>query len=407
MKKRFFQNLLLLTGSLLVCLIGAESAIRYMGAYDPDGNFIIHGRALKPFHLPVLATRRNVEEYRTSVGTRSVYDGHLGWAYRPGHRSADGLYGYNSLGARTSPTAPVEYTKASSPGTLRIVLVGDSYTHGDEVPFTDSWGYRLEKKLKELGTEAEVINLAVGAYGMDQAFLRWARVGSRLSPHVVIFGLQMENVQRNVNLLKSLYQPNTGLPFSKPRYILSGDGLQLINDPPLPPEQVAEVLGNMPAWDLAAYEHFLRPEDYEPRMYLKSKLIALLREISHPIENEPYFYDVSREPARLAQRIIRTFKSEVEASGSRFLMVHIPTVLDLVKLKVGRRLTYADLLAEIEADNDVVHCQDRLLQSTSWTSLFSLFMPGGHYSAGGNELIAQAIADHVISLNLDPPLRPE
>jgi hypothetical protein len=396
MNRSVFQNLLLLTGSFLLCLLAGEVAIRFLGVYDLDGNFILHGRTLKPFRLPAQTTRLKAEEYRTATGTRTIYDGHLGWGYRPEHKSSDGLYAYNSLGARTGSTAPVEYSKAPRPGMLRIVLVGDSYTHGDEVPFENTWGYYLEKRLNESGIEAEVINLAVGSYGMDQAFLRWQRLGANLSPHMVILGLQMENVQRNVNIIKPLYQPNTGLPFSKPRFLLNGDGLRLINEPSFPAEQVAEVLEDTRSWELVSHEQFLRPEYYESRVVLKSKLIALIQEIVRPIEAEPYFYDVRQEPAKLALRIIKAFKGDVEANGGSFLIVQIPIVLDLVKLRLGLELTYAGLLAEIEAAGGLIHTQDRLLDSAGWASWPSLFMPGGHYSARGNQLIADAVAERVI-----------
>jgi hypothetical protein len=395
MKKRLGQNLLLLTGSVLICLIGAEAAIRYLGAYDIDGNFVIQGRALRPFHLPILSTKRNAEEYRTSTGTRLMYDPHLGWVTRPGHKSADGLYAYNSLGARTDPVTPVEYPSVPAPSTLRIVLVGDSYTHGDEVAFENTWGHFLEVKLNESGINAEVINLAVGGYGIDQAFLRLLDRGADLSPAMVILGLQMENVERNVNLLKPLYQPNTGLPFSKPRFILGDGELQLINSPTLPPQKLPELLDNTHAWNLSAYEHFLRPQDYQPRLCFKSKLVALTREIALPVEAEPYFYDTSKEPAALTLSVLQAFKRRVEASGSRFIIVHIPIILDMVKLKLGRQPVYADLLASIEANNDVVRTQDKLLEATGWISLFQLFMPRGHYSPRGNELIAEVVAKHI------------
>lgn len=397
MKRRLGQNLLLLTGSVLMCLIGAEAAIRCLGAYDMDGNFSIRGRALRPFHLPVLSTRRNAEEYRTSTGTRLMYDPHLGWVTRPGHKSADGLYAYNSLGARTNPAAPVELPSVPVPSTLRIVLVGDSYTHGDEVAFENTWGHLLQEKLKESGIEAEVINLGVGGYGIDQAYLRWLDRGADLSPSVVILGLQMENVERNMNLLKPLYQPNTGLPFSKPRFILGDGELRLVNSPTLPPEELPGILDNTQAWDLAAYEHFLGPRDYQPRFCSKSKLAALALEIASPMEAEPYFYDPGKEPAELTLRVIQTFKRRVEANGSRFLIVHIPIILDVVKLKLGRQPVYADLLAGIEADNEVVRTEDKLIGATGWTSLFRLFMPRGHYSPRGNELIAEAVAERVLT----------
>jgi hypothetical protein len=386
----------LTAGTILTCLLVAEMSVRYLGHTDLDGNFIIYGRALKSYHLPVKTMRQKAEVYQTSTRTRIMYDPQLGWTNRPSNQSADGLYAYNALGARIAPAAPIEYTQSPLPDTLRIVIVGDSYTHGDEVSFENTWGYYLQQNLNEAGINAEVINLAVGAYGLDQAFLRWQNLGRNLSPDIVILGLQMENIQRNVNLIKPIYQPNTGLPFTKPRYILSDDGLALINTPAVPPEQIAGLLENITAWELAPHEYFFKPEDYQKQLWRQSKLVALTQEILWPVETDPFFYDLNEEPARLTLSIIETFKSEGEANGSDFLIVHIPIVLDLINLSLNREPVYTDLLAAIEAENVVIHTQDALLKETGTSSLFSLFKPAGHYTAKGNEVIAEMIAKHIL-----------
>jgi hypothetical protein len=397
MRAELKKNLALLACSIMACLLFLELAVRLGGKCDMDGNFIFFGRVLRPFHLPLQATRKNAEDYRHSNRTRIIYDARLGWVPRPNNTSSDGLYAYNSIGARVGTAAPHEYSRTRPAGMLRIVIVGDSYTHGEEVPFASSWGYCLEHRLKEAGIPAEVINLGVGAYGIDQAFLRWRSPGSSLSPGIVILGLQMENVQRSVNLLKPIYQPNTGLPFSKPRFILSGDELRLINIPALPSEELPAILEHPELWDLAPHERFLGLGAYQEKMYLRSRFLALIREIVSPIESDRYFYDLKNEPATLALRILHTFKGEVEQHGSRFLIVQIPTIYDLAILKLGVTPAWTELLAAIGEENTLIHTQDKLLQRTGWTSLSSLFMPGGHYSAKGNELLAEAIAERLIS----------
>ena len=56
----------------------------------------------------------------------------------------------------------------------------------------------------------------------------------------------------------------------------------------------------------------------------------------------------------------------------------------------------------IEADNVVVRPQEALLEEARASSLFSLFMPGGHYSARGNEIIAGTIAQHILTMKNRP-----
>lgn len=127
-----------------------------------------------------------------------------------------------------------------------------------------------------------------------------------------------------------------------------------------------------------------------------------MMEVTSPVETQPIFYDLTQEPANLTLKIITTFKNRAKDSGSDFLMVHIPIILDLIRLSFGQKLIYADLLAEIEADNVVVRPQEALLEEARASSLFSLFMPGGHYSARGNEIIAGTIAQHILTMKNRP-----
>ena len=57
-----------------------------------------------------------------------------------------------------------------------------------------------EMCIRDSGKATEIINLGVSGYGMDQAFLRWQKLGKKFKPDLVIFGLQMENVRRKALL---------------------------------------------------------------------------------------------------------------------------------------------------------------------------------------------------------------
>ena len=66
---------------------------------------------------------------------------------------------------------------------------------------------------------------------------------------------------------------------------------------------------------------------------------------------------------------------------------------------VGDKIEEGDILAEIETDNEVILTQDALLAEAQKSSIFSLFMPGGHYSPRGNEVIAEIIAQYICGTN--------
>jgi hypothetical protein len=389
------KNLALTIGSLLVFLLIAEWATRSLGSYDADGNFTVRHRTLRPYRLPVAATKETVESL-SSPFARTIYDPVLGWAPKPNGESADGLVRYNSLGIRS---APAEYSTRPRKGVVRIALFGDSFTHGDDVPFEQTWGYYLEQGLKRAGLAAEVMNFGVGGYGMDQAFLRWREFGYKFSPDLVLFGLQMENVKRNVNILRPLYSGTADLPFSKPRFAFSGERLELINSPALPPEELPEVMKNISAWPLLRYERFFEAENFRRRPWHASKFLSLAEKLlfhAAPFHRraDSLFYDPSTEPARLTLQIIREFQQSVESHHGRFLIVHLPLTRAMKILLEGGSLPYAALLKRIEENQPVIH-SERELMPEAIQSLSALMRTQGHYRARGNELVARAIAEYL------------
>lgn len=393
---RFVPNLLLTLGSLLACAVIGEAAIRYAGSHDVDGTFTLWGRPLRPIHLPVTATQQKLAAL-SSAGARAVYDPALGWAPKPKGTSANGLYRYNADGIRSAPS---EYSRRPRAGVLRIALFGDSFTHGDDVSFEHTWGHRLEDTLKTAGAPAEVINFGVFGYGIDQAFLRWREVGPAFAPDLVVFGLQMENVKRNVNLIRPVYQGDTNLPFSKPRFTLSGDRLELVNSPTLPPAELPEVLKDLQAWRLARYERFFDASSSRSRPWHVSKLLsAAVDAITYTPPSsgkaDPLFYDPRSEPARLALRILREFRESVESRGGTWVIVHLPVAAAVRSLLAGKAPGYDELLRAIETEHRVVRPDARLVQEAR-TSLAGVFhRGGGHYTTLGNEIVAGALAEYL------------
>lgn len=390
--RKLVANSLIVCLSLLISLAGLELLVRAFGTVDGEGNFGFAGTTLRPYQLPLADTAQIVAEYAQSDRSRLQYDPKLGWSPRPNSVSRDGLYHYNGQGIRSAPTA---YSPTPPPGVLRIALFGDSYTHGDDVVFEDSWGYLLEQNLREAGLEAEVLNFGVSGYGMDQAYLRWQTYGRGFAADVVIFGLDAENVYRNVNLIRAIYKPATGLPFAKPRFLLTPNDLEVINVPVLPPDQLVPVMQNIDTWELAPHEYFL--VNYEDSLWLKSKLLAFLLTPSEAAQDARMF-DPAGEPAQLSLRIVSQFREEVEADGHRFVVLHLPRQSNVETVLAGERLEYADLLATVARENSLIDPQPALSEAARRTSLTALFK--GHYSPAGSGVLADFIADYLLANDL-------
>ena len=73
-----------------------------------------------------------------------MYDPTLGWDLRPRSSSKNGLYYANNEGIRQNS---IDASTKSGNKALEIILLGDSYTHGDEVAFDQTWGHYLQTKL--------------------------------------------------------------------------------------------------------------------------------------------------------------------------------------------------------------------------------------------------------------------
>jgi hypothetical protein len=90
--------------------------------------------------------------------------------------------------------------------------VGDSFVFADEVTYEDTWGDRLEKAL---GSEFQVLNFGVTAYGVGQAYLRYEKDARKWYPKIVIFGFISDDLERTMRVYAFLGFPGWDIPFFK------------------------------------------------------------------------------------------------------------------------------------------------------------------------------------------------
>jgi len=297
-----------------------EVLVRVAGTTDADGRFTLMNFTLESQALPVNELRGQVEGYIANKDIAVViYDEWTGWSFRPNSVRQGGAFTINSAGFRSRR----DFDRSPPPDTLRIALFGDSFTAGDDVGDDEAWGFLLERILNEAGISTEVLNFGVGAYGMGQAYLRWQRLGKRFSPDIVIFGLQPENLKRNVNVFRQLLH-RSGPAFSKPRFALIDDELQLLNVPTLPPEQLMDVFENFSEHPLAPFEFYYQSRFTATRWWAGIRLFSLVFEALRQAEDEPDIYRPGSEGGELGKAIIDAFAQDVLESGAEFVVLHLP-----------------------------------------------------------------------------------
>jgi hypothetical protein len=307
----------------------------------------------------------------------------LGW---PGTRSL----GHEELDASGSRRVPA-FPDPRAPSCA--ALFGDSFTWGAEVPPEQAYGNVLAQKLG-----CRVSNFGVEGYGTDQAVLRYERLAPT-APFVVL-GYYADNIVRNVNQERAFL---TNEPFGlKPRFVLEGDRLALVP---------------LPAIGLADYAHLderaqaLLPHDYfrpgGPAGVTAMRFpftLSVLRTLRHyriraALRGEASyaaFYEPSHPSRALAvtAAIMERFVSGARARGQTPLLLLIPDVKDLERLRAGRPITYQPLVDRLVARQlPVVSAAEPLLKSLGAEPPCALYTrcSGGHFRPDGYRLLAELV----------------
>jgi hypothetical protein len=152
------------------------------------------------------------------------HDAQLGWSNSPG---AHGVFDHphfrinvhiNAKGLRDR-----DYSYDRTPGTRRILVVGDSFVWGYGVEQGETFPKVLEGRLLRV----EVINAGVAGYGTDQELLWLRSEGVRYRPDLVI--LEMcgnDDDENNSDLVYNVYH--------KPRFKQNANGELALTGVPVP-----------------------------------------------------------------------------------------------------------------------------------------------------------------------------
>ena len=386
MGKRILVNMLVSVVAVVVTLALIESALFIMAKSEALNPFAAMGFSLEIDSIRVNELRTRLETYLANADSaKYISDANTGWTFQPNAILFDGRLTTNSIGIRSAR----EFSETPAADTIRIAAFGDSFTANPDVKDDEVWTQVLETALFERRIRAEVLNFGVGGYGMDQAYLRWQNVGKGLSADIIIFGFQPENLQRNVSVFRPIYARNTGIPLSKPRYVLQGDELELINYPALPPSMLMEVYENFDSHPLSAYEFYYSGASPIPDWWPLPRLANLINQaIAKPTEPADDLGPDS-ERGQLGKAIADAFAEDVAGSDASFLVVHLPVQSDLAFHHNGGRPPYTFLLKHFEDTYSYLPIEDLLgpqyLEPRYWGGT-------GHYGPEINRFVGEALA---------------
>ncbi|MBM4267521.1 MAG: hypothetical protein FJ144_13055 [Deltaproteobacteria bacterium] len=389
------QRAVLVAFGLVAALAVLEVAAR-LATVTEDGREHLFGTELLP-RVPLTGEQRTWLSLGAADFPYYVPDPELGWTIKPNGRIWDDRQVANADGLR----APRELPDAKPAGVRRVLLAGDSFTHGDEIAFEDTWGNRLEE---ELGPGWEVWNGAVSGYGTDQAVLRWRKLAPRVEPDVAVLGIYREDLLRNLGIFRPVKHPGTGFPFSKPRFVREGDAdggrLRLANSPVVPPEEVPATLEHFADSMLRELDDLWRPELFAKPWWYASRLaryFASRAMLEDERARREALIAAGGEATRTTAAIVKQFAADANVSGATPLVVLLPDTNDLEAYGSGGSPPLAPL-AELLAVAGVPvidvgpALRAELEPDEPASALFTRVDATGHPNARASGVIAREVA---------------
>ncbi len=326
--------------------------------------------------------------------TYLAYDAALGWVVADRRQSANALYRSSRHGIRTREVGEVIERQT---GKVLVALVGDSFTFGEEVSYDETIGAHLERKLSD---RFQILNFGVPGYGIDQMYLRYIRDVVPWKPDIVIFSFISNDLERSIIVYPFIMFPEWDFPFSKPRFVQTSTGLELVNSPTVSPERIfsAPHITELPFLDQdAAYRAFEWEQGWLDRFDLIRLAKAWIPRWSR-LNAGPD----DRSIVALNRAIIKEFVSRVRQQNGTALLVYLPTsFLDQPSGEsqptLGRRLAETAGEPYLDATRCLmdVPAPDRFVRGGY-----------GHYSSLGNEAVATCLADRILNRQAVAPSTP-
>jgi hypothetical protein len=377
----------LLTFGVVVGLLCIEVALRVLGPHIPFLNSLISIATFQTYH-PVYGFFHRV--------------GASGWIETPEYTSYVSI---NSHGLRDREIEP-----AKPAGTFRVLMLGDSFVEGAQVPLEDTAAKRLEVTLRDAaaGRPLDVVNAGNAGFGTGQELLFLDNDGRTYQPDLVVLVYFIDNdLPDNSYAVASARDLDTT---RRPFYVPDGQGGIVLRPGEAPPNDALAgaklFLRKSAAYNL--FENFLLwnearaqeqaqigknrptylnepPPEWEEAWWVTEQLLGRVRDTTQDMGANlvvvlaPSNYQIDDQAWRyLVPGDSRDRRRYDQQAPNRRLAA------------IGERqgLRVLDLLPAIQAAHDAgAH----------------LYYPAdGHWTSAGHAFAAQQIADYLLASGLVP-----
>jgi len=372
---------------------------------------LLIGFAAVELVLRILGPRIPIVNTLTSIATFQTYHPVYGFFHRPG---ASGWIEtpeftshvrINSRGLREREIAP-----AKSPGTYRVLVIGDSFVEGAQVPVENAVTRKLEQRLAAdmPGRAVEVINAGNAGFGTAQELLFLDHDGRTYQPDLVVLVYFMDNdlPDNGYRVARERKLDTTRRPF----YVPDGKGgIELRPGTAPEPDRFEAVrpllrktvtynlIENFLLWHEAREQEQAQigknrptylvdpPAEWEEAWWVTEQLLGRVRESANGIGSElvvvaaPSYFQLDADAWRwlVGGDTRDRNRYEQEAPNGR-----------LAAIAERQGLRYLDLLPAIRQAHDATG---------------GLYYPAdGHWTSAGHAFAAEQIADYLAASGLTP-----
>lgn len=343
----------------------------------------------KSYFLPPLHVPEKIAEADTSVWYKyNVYDSNLGWSI--GKLGAQPPYYSDRQGFRCSQqqyeTLISGDLSNNNDDEYDIVCLGNSFTHGDEVSFEDTWPYRLQQL-----TGLRTLNLGVGGYGIDQAFLRYEQVKPKAK--LVILAMVAGDIDRAAT---QVYNLTVGGLKTKPMFEFINGRAEVRNTPALHGEILKK------EFEKPTTSEFLMRERLWPGLFVRDVfdnfyLIRTIRAFPIWSRHRQSVYRTDGPELAYSVAIVKYAQQQVTKQGTRFVVLlldNMNTFLDWDRYG-NPWLLFA---SELEKQGiEYWYYDDLLYQQYKAAPDAVINMGLVHYTPGSNQLVAEFLESKIMN----------
>jgi hypothetical protein len=313
------------------------------------------------------------------------FDAELGWRERFATR-------FGERPSRLAEGAPV------------MAVFGDSFIYGGEVSDEETVAEHLAKAFGR-----PVLNFGGGGYGMDQALLRFERSLAGTRAPVALFEFISENINRNLNVYRKFYNPKTGIPMTKPRFVVENGQLRLVANPIRTAEERNRLSDTAALRDIGRLDAWYNRQDLPVLGFPYSGIFftgSFWRQLGLILAHRPPgdlnaapWVDMWQNPqaVELSFLILDRFHAGARRQGAIPLIVPFPQRGEVDDYKRSHAVPLSIVKTRAECEKRGWSCLFPLLEAETIFSgdTGTYFAPHGHFSALGERAMARWLFDKI------------